>query len=121
MKECQGKALVALVADDARILAVCRAAFQLGIHNVVALVNEPARIGPYHTLRIKTFTPSLFQPTLLALFARSPELFEQLTQTASGQDVREIYLHNSEVTGKALQELGLRGDLLVLSIGRNGK
>jgi Kef-type K+ transport system membrane component KefB/Trk K+ transport system NAD-binding subunit len=121
LKKRAGKALVALAGDDDRNLAVCQAAFGAGIRNVIALVNDPARLPEYRGLSIKTFVPSLYQPTLLAMLARNPDLFELMTSTEDDQDVREIELRNQAGAGVPLQSLGIRGDLLILSIGRDGE
>ncbi|NLG72431.1 MAG: potassium transporter TrkA, partial [Chloroflexi bacterium] len=56
----------------------------------------------------------------LGMMARSPDLFTLLTSTADSQDVREVRVRNPFAQGIPLKTLGLPGNLLVLSIGRNG-
>jgi CPA2 family monovalent cation:H+ antiporter-2 len=67
------------------------------------------------------FAPTLFRPTLLALLARNPDLFQLLTSTTDEQDIREVTLCNPAGTGVSLRDLGLAGSLLVLAIARNGE
>ena len=112
--------LLVLSSDDTRNLLVSHAAVRQGIENIIALVNEPARLSDYRSLEVKVFTPSIYRPALLALMARSPNIFNLLTSTAEAQDVREVQLSNPLLAGERLHALGLPGNLLVLAICRNG-
>lgn len=112
--------LLVLSSDDTRNLLVSHAAVRQGIENTIALVNEPARLSDYRSLEVKVFTPSIYRPALLALMARSPNIFNLLTSTAEAQDVREVQLSNPLLAGERLHTLGLPGNLLVLAICRNG-
>jgi len=120
-EDCPGKALVTLASSDDLNLSVSRAALAAGIQNVVALVNEPARLQEYQQMGVFAYLPSLYQPTLLALLARNPDTFQLLTSTTDDQDLREIHLRNPEHAGLPVRQLGLPEDLLILSIGRNGE
>lgn len=110
--------LLVLTGEDTRNLLVSHAAARHGVNHIVALVNEPNRLNEFRSLGVTTFTPSLYQPTLLALLARSPDLLRILTSSTDDQDVREIVLHNPLAHGERLSTLGLPGNLLVLSVGR---
>jgi Kef-type K+ transport system membrane component KefB/Trk K+ transport system NAD-binding subunit len=115
------KALIAVGADDERNLAISRAACQAGITNIVALVNEPARLREYRDLEVKTFTPTQYQPIILSLLARNPDLFHLLTEHDDGQDVREVSVRRLPAAGLPIRHLGLPGNLLILSVRRNGE
>jgi Kef-type K+ transport system membrane component KefB/Trk K+ transport system NAD-binding subunit len=113
--------LLVLSGEDTKNLLVSHSAARHGVTHIVALVNEPSRLNEFRALGATTFTPSLYQPTLLALLARSPDLLRLLTSTTDDQDVREITLHNPLAEGQRLSTLGLPGSLLVLSVGRAGE
>ena len=118
---CPGKALVALTSSDDENLSASREAIAAGVQNVVALVNEPTRLPEYQQLGVFAYLPALYQPTLLALLARNPDTFQLLTSTADDQDLREIHLRNPLHAGIPVRQLGLPGELLILSIGRDGE
>ncbi len=113
------QSLLALSSDDTRNLLVSHAANQLGIDHVVALVNEPAKLNEYRMLGVQTFTPTMYQPAILAMLARSQDIFKLLTSPEDERDVREVSLLNSLLEGERLRTLGLPGNLSVLAIGRN--
>ena len=112
--------LLVLSSDDTRNLLVCHAALSQGLENIITMVNNPARLSDYRTLDVKVFTPNIYRPALLALMARSPNIFNLLTSTTETQDVREVHLRNPLWAGERLHSLGLPGNLLVLAISRNG-
>jgi Kef-type K+ transport system membrane component KefB/Trk K+ transport system NAD-binding subunit len=114
------QALLVLSSDDTRNLLVSHAANRLQIENTISLVNDPAKLGEYRLLGAKTFTPTLYQPAILAMLARSQDIFTLLTATDDEQDVRQVNLRNSLLDGERLRTLGLPSSLSILAIGRNG-
>lgn len=114
------QALLVMSDEDTQNLLVSHAAVKQNIDNIVALVNDPGKLPEFRSLDVKTFVPTIYRPALLALLARSPDIFTLLTSTTDRQDVREVYLRNPLGEGQRLAKLGLPGNLLVLSIGRNG-
>jgi Kef-type K+ transport system membrane component KefB/Trk K+ transport system NAD-binding subunit len=114
------RSFLVLDASDSRNLHFSQAAVELKIDHVIVLVNDPVHLPKFRNLNIQTFTPALFQPTLLALMASNPDLFTLLSSTREDQQARLLVLGNSELAGLRLQELRLGADLLVLSIRRRG-
>ena len=106
--------------SDSRNLRFSRAAVELKISHVIALVNDPVHLPKFRELNIQTFTPALFQPTLLALMATNFDLFTLLSSTREDQQVRMLVLRNPALGGQRLQDLRLGADLLFLSIRRRG-
>ena len=106
--------------SDSRNLRFSRVAVDLKISHVIALVNDPVHLPKFRELNIQTFTPALFQPTLLALMATNFDLFTLLSSTREDQQVRMLVLRNPEFGGQRLQDLRLGADLLFLSIRRRG-
>lgn len=113
-------ALLVLSNDDTKNLLVAHAAVKQGIEHIIALVNDPSRLSEFRTLGVQTYTPTLFRPALLAMMARSPDIFQLMISAEDDQDVREAYVRNPLGAGQMLHTLGLPGNLLILSIGRNG-
>ena len=114
------RSFLVLDTSDSRNLRVSQAAVDLRISHVIVLVNDPVHLPKFRDLDIQTFTPALFQPTLLALMASNPDLFTLLSSTREDQQARLIVLGNPELAGQRLQDLRLGADLLVLSIRRGG-
>jgi Kef-type K+ transport system membrane component KefB/Trk K+ transport system NAD-binding subunit len=117
----QVESLMVLSSDDDRNLDVCRAATCQGIDHVVAMVTDPTTMPEYQNLGVNAFAPALYRPSLLALMARSPDIFKLLTTTTDEQDVREVCLENPMAANRRLRDLGLPGNLLVMAIGRDGE
>jgi Trk K+ transport system NAD-binding subunit len=115
------QALLTLSVHDDRNLMVCNAAVCAGIDHVVALVNDPARLPEYTSLDVNTFNPALYQPSLLATLARSPDILKILTTTSSDQGLSETAITNQDIDGRRVRTLGLPGNLLVLAVTRNGE
>ena len=114
------RSFLVLDTSDSRNLRVSQAAVDLRISHVIVLVNDPVHLPKFRDLDIQTFTPALFQPTLLALMASNPDRFTLLSSTREDQQARLIVLGNPELAGQRLQDLQLGADLLVLSIRRGG-
>lgn len=114
-------ALLTLSVHDDRNLMVCNAATCAGIDHIVALVNEPARLPEYTSLEVSPFNPALYQPSLLATLARSPDILKLITAAFDDQGLSETTITNQELDGRRVRTLGLPGNLLVLAVTRNGE
>ncbi len=101
--------LLILSSDDTRNLLVSHAALRQGLENIITLVNEPARLSDYRSLDVKLFTPSIYRPALLALMARSPNIFNLLTSSTEAQDVREVHLRNPAWSWRETAHIGITG------------
>lgn len=115
------KALLALDSEDSLNLQLCRTAHHQGIPHIVALVNDASRLDEFRKLDVNVFAPALYRPALLALLARSPDIFRLLTTTTDDRDVQEITITNPLMHFRRLYNLGLPGNLLVLAIHRDGE
>jgi Kef-type K+ transport system membrane component KefB/Trk K+ transport system NAD-binding subunit len=112
------RSFLVLGTSDSRNLRFSQEALELKIDHVTVLVNDPVHLPKFRNLNVQTFTPALFQPTLLALMASNPDLFTLLSSTREDQQARLLILGNPDLVGLRLQELRLGADLLVLSIRR---
>ncbi|MFN2150013.1 MAG: monovalent cation:proton antiporter family protein [Anaerolineales bacterium] len=106
---------------DERNLSVSRAAVCAGIEIVTALVNQPALIPQFQEIGVRPFSPGVYRSALLSMLVRNPDMFNLLTTTTAQQDLREMQLCNPVLDGKRVRHLQLSGDLLIVSISRQGE
>ena len=92
-----------------------------GVNHIVTLVRETNRLAEFETLNVTVFNPSLDQAALLSLLARNPDIYDLLTRTDDNKEVSEVWVHNAAYADFALRELVLPGDVLILSIRRDGE
>ena len=114
--------VVVTLSDTDRNRHICHVArTRYGIDHIVTLVRETNRLVEFETLNVTVFNPSLDQAALLSLLARNPDIYELLTRTDDNKEVSEVWVHNHAYGDKALRELVLPGDVLILSIRRDGE
>jgi Kef-type K+ transport system membrane component KefB/Trk K+ transport system NAD-binding subunit len=110
-----------LGSTDERNLSVSKAAICAGVESVIAMVIQPTMIPEFQEVGIKPFSPSVYRSALLSMLVRNPDMFNLLTSTTDQQDIREFQLGNSALDGKRVRHLQFSGDLLIVSISRNGE
>ena len=114
--------VVVTLSDTDRNRHICHVArTRYGVDHIVTLVRETNRLVEFETLNVTVFNPSLDQAALLSLLARNPDIYELLTRTDDNKEVSEVWVHNHDYGDKALRELMLPGDVLILSIRRDGE
>jgi Kef-type K+ transport system membrane component KefB/Trk K+ transport system NAD-binding subunit len=112
--------LVLGTTDDIN-LSTSKAAICAGVPSVVSIVNHPSKISEFTDIGVKPFSPSVYQIAMLSMLVRNPDLFNLLTSTTDEQDIREMQLCNPALDGKRVRHLQLSGDLLIVSISRDGE
>ncbi len=112
------KGFAAICSDDDLNLSLCKSAVDAGIQPVVAQVTDPARLKDFRIQGVQPFVPGLAQTVLLALLVRNPDVYTLLTSTSDDRDVREVTVRNTQISGRSIRNLGLPGEVLVLSIRR---
>jgi Trk K+ transport system NAD-binding subunit len=55
------------------------------------------------------------------MLVRNPDMFNLLTSSTESQSIREFQLCNPSLEGKRVRHLQLSGDLLIVSISRDGE
>lgn len=114
--------VVVTISDTDRNRHVCHVArTRYGISHIVTLVRETNRLLEFEALNVTVFNPSLDQAALLSLLARNPDIYDLLTRTDDNKEVSEVWVHNHGYDDMALRELPLPGDVLILSIRRDGE
>jgi CPA2 family monovalent cation:H+ antiporter-2 len=118
----QAKTLVCTYNDAGLNYQIClqgRTVF--GIPHIVAQVNSPQDIEQFEQLGAATMNAALDRAALLVLLARNPAIYELLTRTDDSKEVSEVEVHNPQLVAKALRQIHLPGDLLVLALRRQGE
>jgi Trk K+ transport system NAD-binding subunit len=110
-----------LGSTDERNLSVSKAAICAGIESVIAMVIQPTMIPEFQEVGVKPFSPAAHRSALLLMLVRNPDMFNLLTSTTDQQDIREFQLRNPSLEGKRVRHLQFSGDLLIVSISRQGE
>ncbi len=118
----QTPAVVVTSADTDLNLHICRAArTRYGVNHIVTLVSDSSRLAEFENINVTVFNPALDQAALLSLLARNPDIYELLTRTDDNKEVGEVAVYEPIFYDKALREIDLPGDVLILSIRRSGE
>ncbi len=118
----QTPAVVVTSADTDLNLHICRAArSRYGVNHIVTLVSDSSRLAEFENINVTVFNPALDQAALLSLLARNPDIYELLTRTDDNKEVGEVAVYEPIFYDKALREIDLPGDVLILSIRRSGE
>ncbi|MDE0070105.1 MAG: monovalent cation:proton antiporter family protein [Caldilineaceae bacterium] len=118
----QTPAVVVTSADTDLNLHICRAArTRYGVNHIVTLVSDSSRLSEFENINVTVFNPALDQAALLSLLARNPDIYELLTRTDDNKEVGEVAVYEPIFYDKALREIDLPGDVLILSIRRSGE
>jgi len=112
------KSLLVMTPSDDENASICRVVASMGLQHIVVQVNEASRLREFTDMGVQIFAPGLFRTSLLALMARNPDLFNLLISTREDHQITEIIVLSDQAAGRALRELGLSADILILSIKR---
>jgi Kef-type K+ transport system membrane component KefB/Trk K+ transport system NAD-binding subunit len=106
---------------DERNLSVSKVAVCAGIETVTAMVNQPSEIPQFQEIGVQPFSPGLYRSAMLSMLVRNPDMFNLLTSTTDQQAIREFQLCNPDLDDKRVRHLQFTGDLLIVSISRDGE
>lgn len=117
----QARALLDLTADSDETLEICRlGAGKYGIPLVVSRIADVELIPDLQDMGVKVVQPELATAMALEGAIRYPTAFEVLVHQSEDIDVSEVTVTNARLVGSRLGELRLPGDVLVLSLLRDG-
>lgn len=115
------RALVCTYEDSETNLRICRYAHsQIGLGRVISVVSDPTYASQFEREGVFPVVVGLARSRLLTLLARNPSVYELLTRTDDDKEVWEVTVRNPQVLDKALHELHLPGDVLILTVRRDG-
>jgi len=117
----QARVLLDLTSDSETTLEVCQLAKEIyDIPLVVSRISDIELIPKLQGLDIKIVQPELATAMVLEGAIRYPTAFDVLVHQTENIEVAEIRLTNPRFTGVRLSDLNFSGDVIVLSLRRNG-
>jgi NhaP-type Na+/H+ or K+/H+ antiporter len=117
------KYLVATTDQDNTNLLVCQVAkakFGFTSEKLVARVNEPENLQAFMDLGIRSISPIIATALMLDGMVGHPDLFTMCEVTEEG-DILEVEVSNKRVIGKAIKDIVLPEDTLIVLVRRGGK
>jgi len=117
------KYLVATTDQDNTNLLVCqiaRAKFGFTDEKLVARVNKTENLQAFRDLGIHSISPITTTALMLDAMVGHPDLFTMCEVTEEG-DILEVQLTNKRVIGKAIRDIELPQESLIVLVRRNGK
>ncbi len=117
------KYLVATTDQDNTNLLVCQIArtkFGFTEDMLVARVNKPENLQAFRDLGIRSISPTISTAVMLDGIVGHPDLFSMCEVSGEG-DIVEVKVSNKRVIGKAIRDIHLPEDSLIVMIRRGDK
>ena len=92
-----------------------------GIPEVVARTSDVDQVPKLQSMGVRVVQPALATAMALEGALRFPSSFDVLAHQADGVEVQETLITNPNLVGNLVQDLHLPGDVLILSITRDGE
>lgn len=116
------RAIAVTTGDDELNLQVCRLARStFGLEHIIAYVQDATRLREFEEAGAHVVNPLMASASVIDGMLRFPDAYGLLTEMDDDKDVVETEIHNPACAGRRLRDLHLPGDVLVLSIRRNGE
>src|SRR3972149_755044 len=119
----KAKYLVATTDQDNTNLLVSQIAktkFGFTEEKLVARVNKPENLQTFRDLGIRSISPTISTAVMLDGMVGHPDLFSMCEVSEEG-DILEVKVSNKRVIGKAIREIPLPEDSLIVMIRRDDK
>ncbi len=118
----QARALVSVSSDKQATAEVCRLALQRWqVPQVIARADDPAFAQELQSLGVRVVQPALAMAQFLELALAVPSALTLLTDQTDDVELSDVRLANPDVAGKALRQVRLAGNALVIGIQRRGE
>jgi Kef-type K+ transport system membrane component KefB/Trk K+ transport system NAD-binding subunit len=118
----QAAALISVTNAPELVLAVCgQAKGQFGVPVLIANLDDPRYTRPLAALEVRLVQPTTATALALESALRFPAAFRMLTERGDGVDLADAQLVNAALVGRALRQVRLPGNVLVLGIRRQGE
>jgi len=116
----QAEAIITLLSDEENY-QICELAYEhFGTDRLVTRLHERANFDRFHALGALIVDPDTAIIGLLEQFVRSPMATSLVMGMAEGQDVVDLEMQNADLDGRAIRDLSLPVDVLVLGVSRDG-
>ncbi|HID08406.1 MAG TPA: hypothetical protein EYP10_14810, partial [Armatimonadetes bacterium] len=113
-------AIVAATGSDETNEMICHLAGQLGIPDRIALIRDSHRMEGLRAIGVHPVTPALATVFVLEGLVTRPATFDLLTRCYE-KEIAEVALTNPNYFNRLMREVQLPGDVLVLSVNREGE
>jgi trk system potassium uptake protein TrkA len=118
----RARALVCTHQDARESFNICRNARALyGLERVITIVADPTIVPQFEQEGVFPVVLGHERARLLTLLARNPAVYELLTRTDDDKEIWEVTVRNTHIAGRAIQNLYLPGDVLILTVRRDGE
>lgn len=123
IKELNIISFVASSENDAKNEKAASLAQNMGVDNIVALVNDPLIAHELEKKEIRTITPMKAMNTLLYGNIKYPESFHVMYDFENDKNIimKEFKLNNHRSVGLTLRQIKMPGDCLILMVSRKGR
>lgn len=116
------RALICLSSDKQAVTAVCQTAIgHWQVPQVVARTDDPAFVQQLQGMGVQVIQATLAVAQFLEVALEFPTAFTLLTDHTDDVEVRDLVLTNAAFSGKALRQVRLAGNALVIGLQRNGE
>lgn len=117
----QAEAVVAMLSDEENY-QICELAYEhFGTPNMIVRLNFRTNLNRFHELGALIVDPTTAMVNLLDQFVRSPSAASLFLGLEKEKEVIEFELRNPDLHGKAIRDLSLPLDVLILSVKRHGQ
>ena len=116
----KAEAIVTLLSDEENY-QICELAYEhFGTDRLVIRLHDRANFERFHALGALIVDPDTAIIGLLEHFVRAPTATSLVMGMEEGQDVVDLEMQNRELDGRAIRDLSLPVDVLVLGVSRDG-
>ena len=116
----QAEAIISLLSDEENYI-VCELAYEhFGTENLIVRLNDRANLDRFSQLGALIVDPATAMVSLLDHMVRSPSAASMWLGTDENQDIVDIEVRDRSLHGKAIRDLHLPLDTIILSIHRDG-
>ncbi len=114
------RSALVLQRNDGTNLELSKKLREFGFRDVISIVRDAKNLPDFEEAGIRTYSPAMQRPTMISMMARNPDALNLLTTASESRTIMELGVFRAGTVGKAIRDLKLPGDLLVLAISRNG-
>ncbi|MFZ1752734.1 MAG: cation:proton antiporter [Caldilineaceae bacterium] len=116
----RAEAIITMLSDEENY-QICELAYEnFGTDRLVTRLHERANFERFHALGALVVDPDTAIIGLLEHFVRSPVATSLVMGMAEGQDVVDLEMQNQNLDRRAIRDLNLPVDVLILGVSRNG-
>lgn len=118
----KAEVIVAMLPKDEENLAVCALAYEnFGTSTLVVRLNDPTHYERFQELGVLIVDPRTAMVSLLDHIIRSPSVAPLLLGADEDQDIVDVVVRDPTLHGRAIRDLPLPLDILIMSIHREGQ